>query len=397
MQLLSLGSFLLPVRFALGRLLGGGRDDACAAIRTALPEFASLQEHTPSELLLDYHRSTGAQQMETMLFSGSVVVEPIGRVQVYVSSLGVGFVVVEHTLPEGMTVNLETDDSREQFKAYEAPLSAAVAPLIEDVSRRIAAAVPTAVTQPRPSVALPDGSLLWWHRIGLVDTEEAGFHSARWYGTTAQLADGVICRVGNGFTNLVGAGADVVGDVIEGLMIATQEWLVVDEAKRLIADHLVALSGSRQATLISVDRQYGEVLQLTEEVALRDLVLNEELRYLANARNRVKVAACEAWGTSVEAADLESRANSLRDLFALRRERIANNRDDRRNRYIFAFTALALVQASLVWYDFITEDDVTVSKQPRPTVAMIVLLITVLALGGALLSGPFMTWWRNRR
>jgi hypothetical protein len=362
-----------------------------------LPELNTLEEHAPSELLLDYHRSTGAQQMETMLFSGSAVFDTVGRVRVYISSLAVGFVIIEHGLPTGMTVNLETDRSREQFKAYEAPLSAALAPLIADWSRRIAAAVPPAVARPRPSVALPDSSLLWWHRVGLVDNPEAGFHSARWYGTTAQLSDGVTCTVGNGFSNLVGAGSEMVDDVIEGLMIATQEWLVVDEAKRLIADHLVALSGAKQATLLSVDRQYGEVLQLTEEVALRDLLLNEELRYLANARNRVKVAACEAWGTSVEAVDLESRANSLRDLFALRRERIANNRDDRRNRYIFAFTALTFIQASLVWYDFLTEDDVTISTNPRPIVAMIVLVVTVLALGGALISGPFTTWWRSNR
>jgi hypothetical protein len=171
--------------------------------------------------------------------------------------------------------------------------------------------------------------------------------------------------------------------VVEGLLVATQEWLIVDEAKRLLADHLIRLSRSREAGLVSVDTQYLEVLQLTEEVTLRNLILSEEVRYLANARMKVKEAAAVAWRMSQEAAELEQRTAALRDLFSLHRERITNDRDNRRNRLVFVFTALTLIQGILVWYDFLTTDDTSVGADPRPSIAVVVFIATVVTLVGA--------------
>lgn len=380
MRVVNVGTFLLPVRFALPALMGGGRERMLAAVAAALPECGPGDELEPSEVLLDFHRSRGARQMESMVFQGSVSVAGLGPVRLYISSLSVGFVVVEFELPDDTVVDLEATGPRQSFKGYEAPISAAVQPLIADWSERLAQAVNGGLTEPRPAAALPAGQLLWWHRIAVNPPTGREFPAARWYGVRAELADGMAAVVGNGFSLAYADDAQVVMDVVEGLLVATQEWLIVDEAKRLLAEHLIRLSQSREAGLVSVDAQYLEVLQLTERVTLRNLVLSEEVRYLANARSRVKEAAAVAWQMAVEAAELEQRTAALRDLFGLHRERITNDRDDRRNRLIVVLTVITLIQGILVWYDFLTEDDISVAADPRPSIAFGVVAVTVATL-----------------
>lgn len=405
MRIVDLGTFLLPARFSLSMLMSGERDRLMSAVDAALPECQSTSENAPiSEVLLDFHRSQGARQMESMIFEGRVEVEGLGPVGLYISSLSVGFVVVEFELPDDTVVDLESSGSRQSFKSYETPVSEALRPLIADWAERATRAVPGDLIEPRTPGSLPAGQLLWWHRIAVNPLSEHEFPAARWYGTRADLADGMYAMIGSGFSMVYGDRGRVVTDVVEGLMVATQEWLIVDEAKRLLAEHLVRLSRTREAGLVSVDAQYLEVLQLTEEVTLRNLVLSEEMRYLANARIRVREATALAWRMEAESAELEQRTTALRDLFGLHRERITNDRDDRRNRIITVLTVITLIQGVLVWYDFLTEDDTTVSSSPRPGIAILVVLTTVLMLLGMFnyrFSDAARRWWRrlnpNRR
>lgn len=380
MRIVDVGTFLLPVRFSLSGLMSGGRDRVVSSVAAALPECAVDQPAEHSEVLLDFHRSQGARQMESMVFEGALVLDGLGPVRLYISSLSVGFVVVEFDLPDDTVVDLETTGPRRNFKAYEAPVSEALAPLIADWCERIARTVDPAVCEPRPPAGLPAGQLLWWHRLAINPPVGQEFPAARWYGVRADLADGMVAIMGSGFSLVYGGTGHVILDVVEGLMVATQEWLIVDEAKRLLSEHLVRLSRSREAGLVSVDAQYLEVLKLTEEVTLRNLILSEEVRYLANARVRVKEATAMAWRMSAEAAELESRTTALRDLFGLHRERITNDRDDRRNRLIVVLTVVTLIQGILVWYDFLTQDDTTVAADPRPPIAVAVVIITIATL-----------------
>ncbi|MBX6722239.1 MAG: hypothetical protein IRY92_03225, partial [Dactylosporangium sp.] len=380
MRIVNLGTFLLPVRFSLSALMTGARGHVMSAVAAALPEFRRDAEPESSELLLDFHRSQGTRQMESMIFQGSAPVDGLGVVRLYISSLSVGFVVVAFELPDDMLVDLETTAPRRAFKSYEAPVSAALKPLIEDWSQRIVRFVDPDLTEPRHADGLPAGQLLWWHRIAVNPPAGQESPAARWYGSRAELADGMTVIVGNGVSLLYGDPDKVIVDVTEGLMVATQEWLIVDEAKRLLAGHLVRLSRSRRTGLLSLDAQYLEVLRLTEEVALHNLLLSEEVRYLANARGRVKAAAAACWGMAAEAAELEQRAAALRDLVGLHRERIANERDDRRNQLILVLTVITLIQGVLVWYDFLTTDDVTVAADPRPLIAAAVVVSTAATL-----------------
>jgi hypothetical protein len=395
LRIVDIATFLLPLRFSLSDLMAGGGARLKAALTTEFSEFGAAQP-IQSEVLLDYHRSVGAMSMETMVFAGETSIPGLDRVQLYISSLSIGFVVISFDVPDDLVVDLESTGPRDSFKAVELEVATQLMPVITRCCERVVLATPPDLVRDRPVAALPAASLLWWHRVAIDPPPGREFPAARWYGVEAELADGVSATVGNGFTNIRGAGSRrVVDDVIEGLMVATQEWLIVDEAKRLLADHLVRLSRSRSQGLISVDAQYHELLELTEEVTLRNLHIAEEVRYLANARSKVKEAAAQAWRMQQEAAELEQRTSALTGLFALHRDRIFNDRDERRNRLVFVFTAVTLIQSVLVWYDFITGDDTTIGGSPRTWIAWVVLILTVVAVGGAIGFRLGSGWWRD--
>jgi hypothetical protein len=385
-RIVELGTFLLPTRLNLGWLLDGGREAATTALAAEFTEFASPPPLHSDGLLIDFHRSLGARQMETLLFEGAVDQPGLGRVNLYLSSLSVGFVVAQIDIPDGAAVDLDSSVGLTDFKSLESGLTTAVAPLITAWCDRVQRALPPEWTQARPTSAMASGRLLWWHRIAVDPPAGSEFAAPRFFGVDITIGGGVRCAVANGFTNIHGPAGQLVDHVAEGIMVATQEWLIVDEAQRLLSDHLVRLSQTRGHDLVSVDGQYDELLTLTEEVTLRKLVLSEEQRYLANTRTKVKEAAIECWRLDQQTAELEGRIAALRDLFALHRERITNDRDERRNLLIFVFTEITIIESALVWYDFLTRPDNAVSQQPRPTIAVVVLGLTVLALGGTVVS-----------
>lgn len=380
-----IGTFLLPIRFSVADLVGGARDVLSAALTEELREFETLPETaTPGATIVDDHRAIGAKQMETMIYSGTTEVPELGKMHLYISALAVGFVVLESLLPDGIVADLEDAAARDRFKEFETPLGDKTAPLLANWSTRIAGATPPHLVRPKHSRAMPAGQLLWWHRVAVDPRPGQEFAAAHWYGTQADLARGITARVGNGFTNIYGSTEPtMVEGIAEGLMVATQKWLLIDEAERIISDHLMRLTHAVGSKKVSVDAQYLEALDLANEVTLRTLTLAEDARYLANARLRVMEAAEQAWRIEAEAERLEQHTQALRDLLALHRERIFNDRDDRRNRLVFVFTAVTLVQSILVWYDFLTADATTVGGAPRPAIAFVVLLLTIASVAVA--------------
>jgi hypothetical protein len=384
MRVVQLGTFLLPSRLSLTRMLGGERDAVLAALQAELSEFSTPPPLHSDGLLIDFHRSLGARQMETMLFEGAIQHPELGLLRLYLSSLSVGFVVAEIDLPDGTPVDLDAGVGVDAFKALESNLTTAIGPLVASWAQRAERAFRPEWRQPRPSSTMQASALLWWHRIAVDPPAGSEFAAPRRYGVKVALGDDVDCAVGSGFTNIHGAAGPLVDHVVEGLMVATQEWLIVDEAQRLLSEHLVRLSQTKSGDLISVDGQYAELLVLTQEVTLRKLILSEEQRYLDNTRVRIKEAATESWRLDDQTRELDGRIAALRDLFALHRERITNDRDERRNRLIFIFTAITLVQSVLIWYDFLTEPNIQVAGAPRPTIAYVVLGLTSVALVGAL-------------
>jgi hypothetical protein len=380
MRIVEVGTFLLPRRLTLPGLMAGGRTLVHDALCAEFSEFYTPPPLESGGLLLDYHRSIGARQMETMCFEGAIEHDGIGAVRLYVSALSVGFIVVNLEFPDGQRVDLDRDGAQSMFKQYESGLTESVSPLVVEWSGRIDRALRPEWTQERPPSAMAAGQMLWWHRVAIDPPPGSEFASARWFGVTAELGSDLRCAVGDGFTNIHGDAGPLTEQVVEGIMVATQEWMIVDEAQRLLADHLLRLSQVRAGDLISVDGQYGELLVLTEEVTLRKLILSEEQRYLANTRTKVKEAASECWHMAEQAAELEGRTGALRDLFLLHRERITSDRDERRNALVFVLTAITLIQSVLVWYDFLTEPNNSISSDPRPAIALVVLGITFVVV-----------------
>lgn len=389
MRIVNIGTFLLPVRFSLtGMMEGDGRRRLAKALTAHLTDFQSRALTTGDGLFMDVQSSVH-QRMETMVFSGATVTENGDTVWLYVSSLAVGFVVVDMDLPDDLVLDLDDDAACERFKEYEGPITDRVEALLPLWCEQITAAVDPGILRPIPDTALNNSTLLWWHRVCVDAAPEVEFPAARWYGVPVELIGGAEAKVATGVTNLHSAGRrDLVNDVVEGLMIATQEWIVVDEAKRTIAGHLLSLSDTESGRLITIDAQYMDVLSLTEEVTLRNLLLGQESRYLTTPRRLIRHAATEAWNVTQEAQELEDRTAALRDLFSLHRERIFNNRDDRRNRLIFVFTAVTLIQSILLWYDFLTGDATALGGAPRPAIAVIVLIATLATVIGAIMMRP---------
>ncbi|MEV6970093.1 hypothetical protein AB0M47_33795 [Hamadaea sp. NPDC051192] len=388
MRIVSFGTFLLPVRFSLSALMKpGGREELSEMLRTGLTEFQSDAAVDDADLFFDVVGSVYTR-METMVFSGATEVGGTA-IRLYVSSLAIAFVVIEMELPDDISLDLEDEECSTRFKEYEGPATELVEPLIARWSQRIAEVVEPSLLRPLPPSAMDSSTLLWWHRLCVDAPPGVEFPNARWYGVPVELAQGATVHVGTGMTNVHSMGRPgLVHEVVEGLMVATQEWIVVDEAKRHIADHLVGLSQADEHSLITVDSQYVDVLSLTEDVTMRNLLLGQEARYLTTGRLRVRQAAAQAWSTTAEAETLEERTAALRDLFSLHRERIFNDRDERRNRLIFVFTAITLIQSILVWYDFLTEPNTASAGTPRPEIAVVVLLLTVISVVGALLTRP---------
>jgi len=386
-RIVNFGTFLLPVRFSLGGLMNpGGREKLAEKLRTGMTEFRSDAAVDADDLFFDVVGSV-YQRMETMVFSGATEIEGAGVVRLYVSSLAIAFVVIELDLPDDVGLDLDDEECCERFKSYEDPVTALVEPLISRWSERVVEVCDPSLLRPLPTSAMEGGRLLWWHRLCVDAPPGVEFPNARWYGVPVELAHGANAQVGTGMSNVHTMGRPgIVHEVVEGLLVATQEWIVVDEAKRHIADHLVALSQADEHSLITVDTQYLDVLSLTEEVTMRNLLLGQEARYLTTGRLRVRQAAAQAWSTTEEAQTLEERTAALRDLFSLHRERIFNDRDERRNRLIFVFTAVTLIQSILVWYDFVTADANGTGAPPRPEIGIVVLILTLVAVIGALVT-----------
>jgi len=381
MRVVELGTFLLPFRLSLPDLLTGGRDQLKTALQDEFSEFAAPPPLRSSGLVLDFHRSIGARQMESMVFEGAVDVDGLGVVNLYISALSVGFVITSLDVADGESVDLDKDGDS-AFKQRESALTDVVSPLVTEWCRRVGRATPPSWMQQPPKSTMVSGQLLWWHRVAIDPAPGSEFAAARWFGVEAKLGPDLHCSVGSGFTNIHGDPGPLLEHILEGIMIATEEWLIVDEAQRVLADHLTRLSRIPDGDLITVNSQYGEILTLTEEVTLRKLMLSEEQRYLANTRTRIKDAATECWQIAEQVAELDGRIAALRDIFALHRERIVNDRDERRNALVFIITAIALIQSVLVWYDFLTEPNNQISQDPRPLLAGTTLGITfAVALG----------------
>jgi hypothetical protein len=404
MRVIEVAPFLLPRRISLENLLVGQDGESperqfaglCADIAATMPTGirppisgtsgttrTSVAED--SKVFIDEHRSLGAAEVENEVFNRILHTEDLGDVRLYISSLSIGFAIIPLQVAD-----LDALHARERE-------------LIDPLNQRIrhwcqlvTTGVSPALHDPHPWWNLESMRALWWHRVLIDPPRLRQPATIRHFGESCTLANGT-CIIGNGYTAVRGADEDSLADVVEGLLHSQQRWILTDEASKFTGKRLATIGFDEGAGISSVDTQFTETLGLTRTVILRDVVLKNQSRHLANARLTVSQTADGVWGTAEETAQLDDRLRSLRILTTLNWQRRQNNRDDRRNRLIFVFTTVTLLQSILLWYDFLTNQALTVAGEPRSGIAYVVLILSVAMLF-VVISGPWLTkirslWW----
>jgi hypothetical protein len=349
--------FNLPVRIALHEQLSAGlggdggaswRQLVMEAVGSVLEEYRIVDD---GGLLINQHRSIAASGIENALFDGTVEIPAIGPCRVYLSSLSIGFVIVPVRV-----------SGQAELETYEIGLTEQLNPVVAAWCNQMTKLIPTR------------------SRILVNPLPDQENDATLEFGRECKLGTGATAMVGNGYTALHRGEPGHVEDAIEALIYATQAWMIADEANKLISDSLARLHTMPAGSPDAVDDHYSQVLDLSRDVTLRSTVFRNEARNLANARLAVYQALLAAWNVTTEVAMAEQGLDSVRRLVNMHRERLQVHRDDNRNQLIFIFTGLTFFQSVLVWYDFLTGSDHTVGPSPRPTIAVTVLILTVLVL-----------------
>jgi hypothetical protein len=368
------------MRFRLGaRTFGGSVGDRLEdAVRDALPDFISEDSEPDSPLLFDYHVSTGGSRLSGKKTVGTVNLgEEAGTWWIRFDPSGMCHMLRSIEIPDRETLH-----RRERELVY--LLNPHVQRWVDAIS---AAMLASGVVDPAGPDTMDQAMLLWWHRV-LIDPPEGEEPAAtRTYGVEKKIHDNAWVRFGDGFTTLVGLPEHRLPDVLVGVSSATDDWIAVDEANRLISARLRRLDATRWNDVEDVDKEFQAALKLSKDLALRDMVRLEESRYLVNASGVVREAAEERWQMDRERAAVEIQLQTLRDSLDFHRTIIQTRRDERRNQLLTVVTLAALFQAVLVWYDFVHEGDNTLGPALRLSVAGITAVLLMLFAATTLVRG----------
>lgn len=375
MQVVLIAPFLMRFRLS-GNTFGGAVGDRLQdAVTEALEGFSVRAGEPDSPLLFDYHTSTGGSRLSGKRTVGTIeLADGIGRVWVRFD-------------PSGMCHLMQTVEvpHKDQMHVRERELVHALNPHVATWVDRISTLMlDSGLVDPSGEPAMESGMLLWWHRV-LVDPPEGQEPGAtRVYGVERRVHDDAYLRFGDGFTTLVRVPRHRIAEVLDGAIAAQCEWIAVDEGNRLVSDRLRRLNAERLKHVSGIDEEFSVSLKLSKDLALRDMVRLEESRYTVNGGQVIMDAAMERWAMDRERAALEVQLQSLRDMLDFHRTMSQSRRDERRNRLLFVFTTIALLQSALVWYDFAHEENNDLGPSLRLAVDSVVVLLTLIVVAGAM-------------
>jgi hypothetical protein len=218
------------------------------------------------------------------------------EVRLVVGKLGVGFFVVS-TQAESLArpPELESDLTK--------PLNE----MIEIVSSVVTNSVPAQDQVSWRQVSLMPKGIAWWHRLG-VGVKRGQEPKNASYGQVLRNGPDELGLLGSGFSVLWKSDPIVERECVDGIFAATEEWLVVDGVNLLLADRLSSLehtTGARRAEQLSAI--HAEILDVSVEVAIVKLLIDERARYLVAAERAARAAARESWSMTVEYESLDSR------------------------------------------------------------------------------------------
>ncbi|GAA3615211.1 hypothetical protein ACG5V6_18750 [Streptomyces chitinivorans] len=374
MQVVLIAPFLMRFRLCANTFGGEVGRALREAVTAAVPGFSPQADGPDSPLLFDYHMSTGGSRLSGKRTVGTVDLEGAGLLWCRFEPSGYCYVMQTVEVPDKEEMHRRERELVERVNPH-------IARWTESVSEHMLA---TGLVDPVEGAEMDPGRLLWWHRV-LMDPprgQEPG--ATRVYGVERQIHDDAYVRFGDGFTTLVRLPRHRINEVLEGVMAATSEWIAVDEANRLVSARMLGLNDTRWNRVADVDRQFTASLKLSKDLALRDMVRLEESRYTVNAGAVVVDAAMERWAMDRERGVLEVQLQSLRDILDFHRNMTQYRRDERRNRLLFVFTAIALFQSVLVWYDFAHESNNTLGPAERLAVVSAIAVLTVVVVVSSL-------------
>jgi hypothetical protein len=127
--------------------------------------------------------------------------------------------------------------------------------------------------------------------------------------------------------------------------------------------------------------------ELTGEIAMMSLALDERRRHLDNASIRVYMAAGVIWRMDDSRRMLIDRAESVQNLIRLHAERESALSDARRNNILFGFTIVTVLQSEMLILDFATADVLSLDSVLRGIVGAVVLVATVTTIAWYVLRG----------
>lgn len=230
---------------------------------------------------------------------------------------------------------------------------------------------------------LPQGSLLWWHRLLDPRLQQAADRLCQLEGSAqVDLRAGVVLQVADGYSCLSGGDDDDRRAVLQGLLQATELWLVSDRLQRRLSESTASLLRGDEGDLADVQ---AKALVLSESSELQGQLLAEQLRYTTGAALLTLETAARGWRTPVDLAPLIARAGQLEAAVARRVEERRAEQDRKAGRLLTGIAVISALAVLLSVFETAVGGAPDYGQPVRLVFAAAVLLVSAAVVGRALL------------
>jgi hypothetical protein len=231
----------------------------------------------------------------------------------------------------------------------------------------------------RRRVGLADaGAFLWVHRMLI---GPAGWHVAQdRFHAHGEPQDEVV--VSTGWTWVPSAA--MLPAATEGLLVASEDWVVLDSTGRMLANLVRDLDGARNLTGGAVRKHLDGVsvdaLALERQAQLLQLYLDERSRFLELTVRMVCTQARDEWGIKEEMSRLHERASATSSLASGVREWQAHLAAEARERLLLMLAVVTSLQCVLILFDFVVAEDPVMRSATRIALGVGVGLLTAFVV-----------------
>jgi hypothetical protein len=242
------------------------------------------------------------------------------------------------------------------------------------------------------SAADPDGPLgqpLWSHRLVVSDQDLPPIIGLQ-YGESTALADGGMLIVGDGLSGLRTARDDQVEAVIEGLFLATQVWVMVEDLWNRSME--LADSAAAMADRDGID---DAIQVLRNEARFLSGFVRQQRNGVIDARRRAYESALRAWRIEEEIPMLAQRIGSYLEQASMELDALRSRSDHRRNVLLFGLAFATLTQTGTAMFELVSGERTGLGPAPRPLIAIALGIPFVLAFAYAMVHVA--AGWLNDR